>query len=64
MEKIGILPEPEDEMYATIIPLFGILSENKDEKGQCYFCYEEIDQNELLAMTMCCCHQKAHTECF
>ena len=64
MEKIGVLPEPEDEMYTTIIPLFGILTENKDEKGRCYFCYEDIEINEMLAMTMDCCRQRAHPECF
>ena len=64
MEKIGVLPEPEDWMYRTIISLFGILSENKEDQGQCYFCYEDIKRNEQKAMNMCCCHQKAHTKCF
>jgi hypothetical protein len=64
MECIGVLPAPEDVMPTTIIPVFGILAENTNEPGQCYFCFGRIDGEELLAMTMECCHQKAHCQCF
>ncbi|CAB4026483.1 Hypothetical predicted protein [Paramuricea clavata] len=52
MECIGVLPALEDVIQPTNIPLFGILAENTTEPGQCYFCFEQIDGNELLAMTM------------
>ncbi len=64
MECIGVLPAPEDVMSTTIVPVFGILAENTNEPGQCYFCFGQIDGEELLAMTMECCHQKAHCQCF
>ncbi|CAB3995105.1 Hypothetical predicted protein [Paramuricea clavata] len=64
MECIGVLPAPEDVIQPANIPLFGILAENTTEPEQCYFCFEQIDGNELLAMTMQCCQQKAHCRCF
>ncbi|CAB3995022.1 Hypothetical predicted protein [Paramuricea clavata] len=63
MEYVGVLPAPEDVIPPANIPLFGILAENTAEPGQCYFCFEEINGNELLAMTMHCCQQKAHCRC-
>ncbi|CAB4033951.1 Serine threonine- kinase shk1 pak1 [Paramuricea clavata] len=63
MEYVGVLPAPEDVIPPANIPLFGILAENTAEPGQFYFCFEEINGNELLAMTMHCCQQKAHCRC-
>ncbi|CAB4043261.1 Hypothetical predicted protein, partial [Paramuricea clavata] len=63
MECVGVLSAPEDVISPANIPLFGILAENTAEPGQCYFCFEQIDENELLAMTMHCCQQKAHCRC-
>ena len=65
MEYIGNLPEPNDVLHHTIIPLFGILATTTTEKsGQCYFCFGEMEREELLAITMHCCGQNAHSQCF
>ena len=63
METVGALPAPDVILPTTIIHLFGILSENRTEEKQCYFCFEGIEAEELLAMDTGCCDQGAHCEC-
>ena len=55
---------PEDVLPTTIIPLFGILSQNNTIEGECHFCFEKIEREELLAMKTPCCQQTAHCRCF
>ncbi len=64
MEHTGSLPEPDDLIHPNIIPLFGILLTTTAKPGQCYFCFEDIGKEELLAITMSCCEQNAHSQCF
>jgi hypothetical protein len=58
MECIGILPAPEDVIQTSTFIW------NTAEPGQCYFCFGQMDGEELLAMTVQCCQQKAHCRCF
>ncbi len=64
MEHIGRLPKPNEPIHPNTIPLFGILSTSNTESGQCYFCFENIEKEELLAITMACCKKNTHPECF
>ena len=42
MEHIGTLPETDDVLSPTIIPLFGILSPPAEKEEECHFCMEKI----------------------
>ena len=62
MERVAVLPAPDEILPTNIIPLFGILPENHEEK-ECHFCFENVEKGELLTMTTECCKQSAHCKC-
>ena len=62
MEHIGTLPETNDILSPTIIPLFGILSPPAEE--ECHFCMEKITKEQFLVFKLPCCGHYSHTECF
>ena len=65
MEYVGVLPVPEEVLPTTIIPLFGILLQPDNTKqAECHFCFEKIEEKELLTRKTPCCGQSAHCGCF
>ena len=66
MEHIETLPETNDVLSPTIIPLFGILSPpaEKEKDLECHFCMGKITKEQFLVFKLPCCRHYAHTERF
>ena len=64
MEHIGTLPETEDILSPTIIPLFGILCPPAKKEEECHFCLEKITKGQFLVLKLPCCGHYPYTECF
>ena len=64
VEHIGTLPETDDVLSPTIIPLFGILSPPAEKEEECHFCMEKITKGQFLVFKLLCCWHYAQTECF
>ena len=59
MEHIGTLPETNDILSPTIMPLFGILSPPAEKEEECHFCVEKITKGQFLVFKLPCC---GHTQ--
>ena len=64
MEHIGTLPETNDILSPTIVPLFGILNPPGQKEEECHFCMEKITKGQCLVFKLPCCGHYTHTECF
>ena len=64
MEHIGTLPETNDILSPTIIPLFGILSPPAEHEEDCHFCLEKITKGQFMVLKLPCCGHYTHIACF
>ena len=57
MEEVGTLPETNDVLSPTIIPLFGILSPPAEQEEECHFCLETTTKGQFMIFKLPCCGQ-------
>ena len=65
MEHIGTLPETNDTLSPTMIPLFGLLaSVSVEKKEDCHICFETITKGQLMVIQVPYCKLYVHADCF
>ena len=69
MEQVGTLPETNDVLSPTIIPLFGILSPPAEQEEECHFCLESRNHHkrtiyDIQTAVLRTAGHHTRTECF
>ena len=65
MERVGVLPAPQDVYpYFKRIPLFGLLSRSAKSHEECHFFLDSIVENQIFTMETPCCGHASHCRCF
>ena len=64
MERVGVLPAPQDVYPGERIPLFGLLSRSAKSHEKYHFFLDSIVENQIFTMETPCCGHTSHCRCF